>query len=330
MPSTVQRFFGNRIRLRAGVLLLVWLTMPIQALAQSGTQADAYRLVNGDQVQLTVPGRPDLTLNLTIDSNGRVPIPQIGNVALAGLTVAEAQLVLQQRLRLFDPSLDSVRLTLASQGSGLRVFVIGEVGVTGEFTFNTQPTLWDVLRQAGGPGAAANLAQAKVVRETPSGTEVQVIDLSGILAGGSVPQFELKNGDTLVIPAALEGVATVAATTGVQIFGGVAVPTVVPIKEPTPLLDIIMQAGAPSAESRLDEIWWVHRSGEEINSRLINLQAYLEEGNPLGNPLIYPGDTVQVKYERSNWAQRNLPLILGTLTAIATLYLAYDRAVNDN
>ena len=325
MPGKYSRLVWNPARMRAAFLLFLMVLMPVQGLAQAVAQTDAYRLVNGDQVQLSVPGRPDLALNLTIDGNGRVPIPQVGDVALAGLTVAEAELVLRQRLRLFDPGLDSVRVTLASQGTGVRIYVIGAVGRTGELSFNAAPTLWDVLRAAGGPSEAANLGMARVVRENAKGTQVQELDLSGIMTGGAVPDFELRNGDTLVIPAVLEGVSAVAASVGVQVFGGVMVPTVVPIKEPTPLLDVIMQAGSPNEISLLHEIWWVHRSGDEISSRKINLTEFLEEGNPLGNPLIYPGDAIQVKYQRDNWLQRNLPLILTTITSLATLYLAYDN-----
>lgn len=329
MPRSYSRLLQDPARMRASLLLVLALMMPLEGLAQVAAQPETYRLVNGDQVQLSVPGRPDLALNLTIDGSGRVPIPQVGDVALAGLTVAEAELVLRQRLRLFDPSLDSVRLTVASQGTSVRIYVIGAVGRTGELSFNNQPSLWDVLRAAGGPSEAANLGQARVVRETASGTQVHDLDLSGIMTGGEVPGFELRNGDTLVVPAVLEGVSTVASNAGVQVFGGVVVPTVVPIKEPTPLLDVIMQAGSPSQDSLLDEIWWVHRSGEEIASRKVNLKLFLQEGNPLGNPLVYPGDAIEVKYQRPNWAQRNLPLILGTISSIATLYLAYDRIQND-
>jgi polysaccharide export outer membrane protein len=323
MAKTVRR---EPQRQRGLILLLIALLMPLQALAQAGGPGTTYRLVNGDQVQLSVPGRPDLTLSLSVDGNGRVPIPQVGDVALAGLTVAEAELVLRQRLRLFDPSVDTVQLTLASQGTGVRIYVIGEVGNTGEYSFNTQPSLWDVLRAAGGPGEAASLNQARVVREALTGTQVTELDLSGIMTGRGVPEFELRNGDTLVIPAVLEGVSTVASSSGVQVFGGVEVPTVVPIKEPTPLLDVIMLAGSPSDDALLNQIWWVHRSGEELTSRKINLEKFIKDGNPLGNPLVYPGDAVHVKFHRENWFQRNLPLILSTVTAMTTLWLAYDRA----
>jgi protein involved in polysaccharide export with SLBB domain len=318
-------------RLRALVLLVAALLIPIQSLAQvAQPAASSQRLANGDQVQLSVPGRPDLLLRLTLDGNGRVPIPQVGDVGLAGLTVDEAELVLRQRLRLFDPSIDSVQLILADEGTSVRVFVIGEVSNSGEYSFNNQPTLWDVLRAAGGPTDQANLARARVVREEGDRSEAFEVDLSRLMTGGTVPHFDLKNGDTLIVPAVAEvGAALLPGSGGVQVFGGVEEPSLVPITEPTPLLDVIMMAGSPSQEARLHDIYWVHRSGEDLNSRHVNLEDFIQRGNPLGNPLIYPGDAVHVNYNRSNWAQRNLPLILTALSSIATLYIAYDRVSAD-
>ncbi len=328
MSKRTRRFLQDQQRVRGIILLLAALLMPLQSLAQATAGGEAQgRLANGDQVQLAVPGRPDLNLLLTVDGKGRVPIPQVGEIGLAGLTIDEAELVIRQRLRLFDPTIDSVQLNLADQGTGVRIYVIGEVNDSGMYSFNTPPTLWDVVRAAGGPAEQANLSRARVVRETAQGSEAHEMDLSRIMVGGDIPRFELKDGDTLVVPATgdVAGASSLAGN-GVQVFGGVVHPSLVPINEPTPLLDVIMMAGSPSDVATLNDVWWVHRSGEDLNSRKVNLESFIKQGNPLGNPLIYPGDAVHVQFQRPNWLQRNLPLILSTLTATATFYIAYDRA----
>ena len=315
-------------RCRALVLLFAALLMPAQALAQAAQNSGGtYRLTSGDQIQLEVPGHPDLSLLLTVNGKGGVPVPRVGEVAVAGLSLDEAELVLRQRLRLFDPSIDSVNLELGDQVAAMRIYVIGEVVSSGEFSFPKDPTLWDVIRAAGGPSDGANLARSRVVRETDGVSEAFVLDLSQIMVGGHIPEFQLKGGDTLVIPAMREtGTGLNSSLGGVQVLGGVRMPSVVPIQEPTPLLEVIMMAGSPTEEALLNDIFWVHRSGEEWSSRNVNLNTFLENGNPLGNPLIYPGDAVHVKFERANWWQRNLPLILSTLSATATLYIAYNNA----
>jgi hypothetical protein len=55
------------------------------------------------------------------------------------------------------------------------------------------------------------------------------------------------------------------------------------------------------------------------------MRLFLEQGLASGNPIVHPGDVIYVTPGQPNWLQRNLPLILTTLTSIATLLVAYDR-----
>ncbi len=320
-----------RVRGLAGlVLLTVAMAMPLQGLAAGLSRGEGQRLAPGDVILLSVPGKPELGGTLALDASGKVPVPQVGNVALAGLTTAEAELVLRQRLRLFDPSLENVGIVLQSSlATGLKFFLIGQVANPGEFTFKDLPTIWEILKMAGGPLENANLRQVRLIREVDGATIVTQHDLSSLIEGGQAPDIELQSEDTLVIPALLEGVSGVPTSSGVKVFGAVEVPTVVEINQPTRLLDVLMLAGAPSAESELTEIFWVHDVGDVPQARLVDLKEYLEFGNLKGNPLVYPGDTVRVEYFEESWFRRTLPLILGTLVSAATLWLLYDRIAND-
>ncbi len=313
------------------MLLVMALLMPLQGLAQVVKSTSDRRLAAGDIVQINVPDRPSMNATLSLDAAGKVPITQVGDVAIGGLTIAEAELVLRQRLRLFDPSLSSVELVLQSnEGGGLNFFLLGEVLRPGEYSFAEVPSYWDLLRTAGGPTGSSNLRQVRLIREANGKTIVTEIDLSGLVEGnGPPPEVEMLPGDTLVIPALLAGVSAVPTETGVKVFGAVEVPTVVDIKGPTPILDVLMLAGAPSAESELKKVYWVHNVGDVPQARVVDLMSYLEAGNPMGNPLVYPGDTIRVEYFRESWVRRNVPFILGSLAAMATIYLAYDNVVND-
>lgn len=321
---------SRRNRLVGRILLTIALLMPVQALAQTLPNGEATRLAPGDVIQISVSGRPDLSRSLTLDTAGKVPIPQVGDVGLAGLTSSEAELVLRQRMRLFDPSIDKVEVSIQNtHDNGTQFYIIGAVESAGEYTFQYIPSFWDLLRAAGGPAENGNMRQVRLIREENGETIVTQFDLSGLFEGGEIPDLELKPGDTLVVPALLDGVSAVPTAAGVKVFGAVAVPTVVDISEPTPLLDVLMLAGAPSDAAELEEIYWVHDVGDVPQARLVDLQQYLMFGNLIGNPLVYPGDTVRVEYFEESWWRRTLPLIFGFLISMSTLWLAYDRVYDD-
>ncbi len=318
MHAFRQTTFLRRI---LSLVVLATMLMPGFALAQDRI------LTAGDTIRLEIENRPELEQLLTLDDAGRVDLPQVGEVTLAGLSVADAETTLHRRLRIFDPELDTVRVTL-TDSHPLTIQVQGAVVAPGPYPFDGSPGVWDLIQLAGGVLDTADLSVARVVREENGIARILPMDLSSLVAGGRIPEFSFMDGDVLVIPLTESGTAQVIASSGVQVFGAVAEPSVVPMTTPRPLLDVLMLAGSPLAQAELQKIWLVHPINGRFDSRLIDLSLFMEKGNPLGNPLIFPGDALQISFREDNWFRRNGPLLLGTMTATATLWLAYDRVSN--
>ncbi len=323
VPARTRGWF----RLTGWLALALLLQQPVQALAQ--TAGGEHLLQAGDAITLSVPSRPGLDQTLTLDAAGRVALPQVGDVVLEGLTVGEAQEILRQRLRVFYPGIAGVDVQLQS-ATQVRMYALGEVHASGHFDFPSPPSIWDLLRAAGGPAEGANLAAARIVRLEDGRTVVIPVDLSGMMTGAGTPEIMLQNGDTLVVPASSDNASTVPASAGVQVFGSVGAPTVVAVAEPTELMQVMMLAGAPLTTSDLGKVYWVHRGSDGFLSTKVNVKRFLQAGDPRGNPLIYPGDTVQVTEAQESWLARRLPLLLGMLATAATVALAYDRVYNSN
>ena len=278
----------------------------------------------GDVLQMAVPGRPDLDRTLAVDNAGNVDVPQVGEVRLAGLTVGEAAVLLKQRLRLIAPTLDTVELSRAESGT-LRIYVLGQVGHPGTLEFPGIPSLWDVVRAAGGPLPAADLRAARVIREENGRPGTLPVDLSGLLEGGDVPTLELRDGDTLVVPTLAQGVSGVPAGEGVKVFGAVGAPSIVAVAGPTPLVDVLMLAGAPTQEANMGRVYWVHATDGGQSARKVDVQSFLRRGDPAGNPLVYPGDTVQVVPSRPGKLSTGFTFLLATTVALSTIYLAVQQ-----
>ncbi len=294
------------------------------AAAQTG--GTAYRIGAGDVLQLNVLQQPDLDAQLTVRPDGTAVIGRVGAVALTGLTVAQAEDLVRQRLQLFNPGITDVSLTVLEYNA-LHVYVLGAVASPGSYSFTTQPTLWAAIRAAGGPLETANLGAVRVVSQDGDLAQTRTYDLSALVSGrGAMPDVLLETDDSVVVPSR-EGVMTVPAEAGVQVFGNVGTPGVVSLTEPTRLVSVLMQAGSPLNDSKLHEVWWVHQEGPNtFRSTRVNMRLFLEEGSLAGNPLVYPGDTIRVPAERRGGWWRDA---LTVATATAAVALAIDR-INSN
>ncbi len=318
---------NHRWRPLAWLALVAFLLNPILVVAQNaGIEDDQLR--PGDKLQLTVPGRQELTQEVVLDATGEVTIEPVGAVQLGGLNLSDATQLLKQKLRLFYPTIDALHIEIARTGA-VRIYVIGSVSQKGVLNFESAPTLWDVVRAIGGPLDSANLREARVIREVDGQPQVFPLDLSGVMTGQGVPVFTMEDGDTLIIPALQEGIPGVSAHDGVKVFGGVGVPTIVPIEKGTRLIDVLMLAGAPTQEAELTKIHWIYNDGERNRARIVDLEHFLLTGDERSNPLVYPGDTISVEYYKPGWVRQNLPFILGSLAAMATIYLALDNIANN-
>ena len=147
-----------RFRLALQLLLIV-LPATLRAQAESD-----YRLGPGDVVHLQVLGRSDLSGDATLDDSGNLSLPLIGTVEVANRTTAELGAQLTQRYGILDPRVSQVIVSVGQYNSR-RVTVVGEVRSPGRYSFRTIPGLWDVLLEAGGPTAAADLSQVQIVRQ---------------------------------------------------------------------------------------------------------------------------------------------------------------------
>lgn len=317
---------GGESRPSVAILGVLVLLFAAASVAQDSPEGEVYEIGPGDVLRLNVPQLPDLDGEITVQADGTIYVQQVGEVNVAGLTVSQAEELLGRRLRLFDPAVSQVVLGVV-EFNALRVFVHGAVSSPGTYNFETPPSVWEVLRAAGGPVENANLSSCRVLSVEDGRIVSTSLDLSGYLTGSGMPELVLRTGDTLVVPLVADGMVGVPPSQGVQVFGGVAQPTTVPLREPADLVTVLMLAGAPLAEAELNKIDWVHRGseGRAPISQRVDLRLFLEEGLPAGNPQIYPGDVVHLHHRRPNWWQENLPLILSVVASATTALLAYDR-----
>jgi polysaccharide export outer membrane protein len=145
-----------------------------------------YRLGAGDRLRVTVFEQESLTNTYSIDPSGYIAFPLIGAVAARGQTVQELEGSLAARLRqgyLRDPDV-SVEIEQYRP-----VFVMGEVGAAGQYSYVPGLTVQKAVAMAGGYTPRANQTGVDVTR-----------DINGKVITGRVPTTDpLLPGDTIYV-----------------------------------------------------------------------------------------------------------------------------------
>jgi polysaccharide biosynthesis/export protein len=113
------------------------------------------KLAPGFLVILNVLDDPDMAGAFRIDQQGDISVPILGTIHLAGETVPEARVEIQDRLR-GDQILKDPQVSLAVQEYiPPEVTILGEVGSPGKYPLLVTRNLVDVLAIAGGPAITA-------------------------------------------------------------------------------------------------------------------------------------------------------------------------------
>ena len=309
------------------LIVTILLVLPVACVAVDNDDDASYVLGAGDILQLNVIQQPSLDRTLEILPGGAVVFPLIGEIQLGGLTISSAETLVQQKLQLFNNELVDITLSVAHYNA-MYIYVLGQVVHPGRYSFSSTPNVWDVIRIAGGTNAEADVTAIRVISQSDQSTRSMVFDLTPLYQGQEPPpDLDLQPGDTVIVPG--RGQAITPSMTSANVFGAVAMPGVYPLAVPTRLMSVLMMAGAPTAESDLEDVSIVHpgRDGA-LNAERVNLLDFIRKADPDANPLVYPGDTIRVSYAETGLFMRVYPVILGTLTAAATIYLIVDRANN--
>lgn len=131
--------------------------------------------VSGGNTDGNIAGSSSTSLDYLVKKDGYAELPVLGDVKLSGLTIREAQDILKERYRhsMNDPF---VQLRVINQ----RVIIFPGSGSDARVVplLNSNTTLMEALALAGGIAERGRSKHVKVMRQTPNGREIYLIDLS--------------------------------------------------------------------------------------------------------------------------------------------------------
>ena len=170
--------------------------------AQPGPQptdeaASAPTLSTGDLLEVSVYNVPELTTKSRLGNNGDVYLPLIDYVHIAGLTVEEAQALIEKRLS-DGGFVKNPHVTLnVDQSSSQGASLLGEVTRPGIYPIIGEPRLLDVISAAGGFTAAAG--QSITVTHRNQSDKPITVPLSRKLTDNPASNIAIFPGDTILV-----------------------------------------------------------------------------------------------------------------------------------
>ena len=275
-----------------------------------------YRLGPGDAIQVNFFNVPEYSGPQRVLVDGTVNLPAVGNVSVAGLTLAEAE---QTIAAVYGRELRNIRVTVGlAQSRPLRVGVAGEVRQPGYYVMASSdaqlPSVAQAIQTAGGVTQLANLRQVQVRRIGRTGIpETISVNLWALLEQGDLSQnLTLRDGDTILIAptdsmnaaeteqlAASNLASNTAQAINVALVGEVGRPGAYKLdsaagNRPT-LSQAIQTAGGvtPEADLRKIEVQRSARNGT-VQTTTLDLWQLVTAGDLSQDLILQPGDRITI------------------------------------
>lgn len=165
------------------------------ALPATATVPPDYVLNVGDVIAISMAGSVEGSVERQIDTNGRIFLPRVGAVQLAGVRygdlkgVISAAIGTQFRGYTVNVSVPQLR--------GIRVYVTGFANNPGAYTVNSLSTMVNAVLAAGGPSAGGSFRTIRLVRNNEVIREMDLYDV--ILRGDKSNDAILQNQDVIQI-----------------------------------------------------------------------------------------------------------------------------------
>ena len=253
-----------------------------------------YRLGPGDRLVLILTGDVELAHTLDVTREGFVVIPQVGQLYVNNLSLAQLEDLLYSRLGRVYSGVQrgaGARTRFSVSVARLRsnqVFVVGDVTRPGSYRVSSAGTALSALYAAGGPTETGSLRRILVRR---GGRVVDSLDVYDyLLQGDASHDARLETGDVVFVPPHLDRV---------RLVGAVLRPATYELKRGETLTDLIRTAGGltPTASQRRIQIERVLAAADRGTSgrdRVVIDLTIANAGRPLPTQALSAGDVVRV------------------------------------
>lgn len=162
-------------------------------------QTNASAIGVGDLVSISVYGNERISARSRIRNDGRIAVPLIQDVDVAGKTPAVVGAEIEKRLKDADLVLDPHVTVVVEEVRPIAVSMLGKVSRAGTFPLDPNAGLAEALAAAGGLSEFAHKDRIFVLRRTPTPVRIRFTLESITSTQGRGALFRLRNGDIIEV-----------------------------------------------------------------------------------------------------------------------------------
>lgn len=281
-------------------------------------KADDKQVQVGDLVQVDLPGESSLNRGFQVDKRGRITLPEVGPVFVAGYDEQQLTLAVKSALDKVFRDTSNIQVYIAERQ--ILISVQGYVMSPGEYTLPFNSNVQMALHAAGGLRSGAQLNKMLLKR----GADRQEFDYKRFLDTGDDKNLpSLQSLDTLFVPASplvgnieqefdpaklADSGDSADSRQAIKVFGEVNAPGSFSYKPNTDLVDVLMRAGGVTRYASVEQIRVISNN----SPILFNLKRYLDSGDTSMLPPLQPGATIFVpKQEEEIKSGSNTVYVMG-------------------
>ena len=157
---------------------------------------DSYLIGPGDQLNISLYGKKSDSFKVTVDRDGKIIIPDLTPVQVAGLTFFEVKALIDAKV---EQEVIGVKAFVSlGQLRSMRILVLGEAYKPGSYSVSPLTTVSHALFVSGGVSDIASLRNIQVKRAGKLISNFDLYDL--LIKGDSSKDIVLKPGDVVFVP----------------------------------------------------------------------------------------------------------------------------------
>lgn len=161
--------------------------------------ADAYRLQQGDAVQVSVWGEEKLLQEVKVLPDGSITFPLAGRVEVVGLSTPEAETLITEKLKKYLPDPQVTVVVHATDGN--RFYVVGKVTKPGPVPITGPISALQGLSLAGSFDKFAATDQIKILRTEGKSQKAIPLNYGKLVNGQDLAgNIQLMSGDVILVP----------------------------------------------------------------------------------------------------------------------------------